>query len=93
MLLYRETKFLKFLSKWVELENSIVSEVTQSQKNTHTWYAITNKWILAQIFGIPKTQFTDQMKLKKKEEQIMNSLFLIRKGEQKTHRRRYRDKV
>jgi hypothetical protein len=27
--------FIKFLSKWMELENIILSEVTQSQKNTH----------------------------------------------------------
>ena len=27
--------FIKFLGKWIELENIILSEVTQSQKNTH----------------------------------------------------------
>ena len=27
--------FVKFLGKWVELENIILSKVTQSQKNTH----------------------------------------------------------
>jgi hypothetical protein len=26
---------MKFLSKWLELNNIILSEVTQSQKNTH----------------------------------------------------------
>jgi hypothetical protein len=29
----------------MELENIILSEVTQSQK-THTWYALSYKWIL-----------------------------------------------
>jgi hypothetical protein len=52
------------------LENIILSEVTQSQKNTHgIWYTLIDKWILAQKFGIPKIQFTDHMKLKKKEDQ------------------------
>jgi len=27
--------YMKFLGKWMELENIILSEVTQSQKNTH----------------------------------------------------------
>jgi hypothetical protein len=39
---------MKFLGKWMELEN-ILSEVTQSQKKkkNHTWYTLTDKWILA----------------------------------------------
>jgi hypothetical protein len=32
-------------------------------------YVLT-KWILAKKFGIPKKQFTDHMKLKKKEDQL-----------------------
>jgi hypothetical protein len=31
----KNNDFLKFLGKWMELENTIPSEVTQSQKNTH----------------------------------------------------------
>jgi hypothetical protein len=27
--------FMKFLGKWMKLENIILSEITQSQKNTH----------------------------------------------------------
>jgi hypothetical protein len=42
----------------MELENIILSEVTQSQKNT---YALTDKWILSQKLGIPKIQLTDNM--------------------------------
>jgi hypothetical protein len=43
-----------------EWDNSVTKE--------HTWYAFTDKWILAQKFAIHKTQFTDHMKLKKKED-------------------------
>ena len=32
---FRNNEFMKFLEKWMELENVILSEVTQSQKNTH----------------------------------------------------------
>ena len=37
---------MKFLSKWMDLEDIIQSEVTQSQKNSQ--YVLTDKWILAQ---------------------------------------------
>jgi hypothetical protein len=32
--------FMKFLSKWIELENIILSEVTQSHKNTHDMHSL-----------------------------------------------------
>jgi hypothetical protein len=47
-----------------ELGNPIIKE--------YTWYAFTDKWILAQKLGIPKIQFTDHMELKKKEDQSMS---------------------
>jgi hypothetical protein len=31
----KNNEFLKFLAKWMELEIIILSEATQSQKNTH----------------------------------------------------------
>ena len=31
---------MKFLGKWIELENIILSEVNQSQKNTHGIYSL-----------------------------------------------------
>jgi hypothetical protein len=62
----KNNDFMKFLGKWTELENIILSEVTQSQKK-HTWYALSDKWILAPKFRIPKMQFTDHMKLKKED--------------------------
>ena len=35
LLSYLNAEFMKFLDKWIELENIILSEVTQSQKNPH----------------------------------------------------------
>ena len=34
---------MKFLGKWLELENIILSKVKE-----HTWNAVIDKWILAQ---------------------------------------------
>jgi hypothetical protein len=34
--------FVKFLSKWMELENVILRELTQITKE-HTWYALIDK--------------------------------------------------
>jgi hypothetical protein len=39
---YTEIKnndFMKFAGKWVKLESIILSEITQSQKNTHGLYS------------------------------------------------------
>jgi hypothetical protein len=35
----KNNEFMKFLGKWMELENIIPSEVTQSQKNTHDMHS------------------------------------------------------
>ena len=54
--------------------------------------ALTDKWILTQNFEIPKIQFIDHKKLKKKEDQSVDTLVLLRRGKN-THGRSYRDKV
>jgi hypothetical protein len=46
----------------------------------HTWYTLTDKWLLAQKFGIPKIQFTDHKKLKNKEDHSVDSSVLLRRG-------------
>jgi hypothetical protein len=58
---------MKSLGKWMELENIILSEVTQSQKIIHDMHSWYDRWILAQKLRISKIQVTDHMKLKKKE--------------------------
>ena len=44
---------MKFLGKWMDLEGITLSEVTQSQKNSHN-NVLTDKWILVQTLRIPK---------------------------------------
>ena len=36
----RNNEFMKFLVKWMELKNIILSVVTQSQKNTHGMHSL-----------------------------------------------------
>jgi hypothetical protein len=43
-----------------------------------TWYALTDKWILAQKLQITNIQFTDHMKLKKMEDQSVGASVLLR---------------
>jgi hypothetical protein len=46
----------------------------------YTWYALTDKWILAQKLKILNKQFTKHMKLKNKKDQIVYSSILLRRG-------------
>jgi hypothetical protein len=59
----------------------------------HSRNALPDKWILAQELWIPKIQFTNHMKLKKKEDQNVDTSILLRRGKQNTHGRSYRNKV
>jgi hypothetical protein len=36
----KKNDFMKFLAKWMDLEGIILSEVTQSQKNSHNMYSL-----------------------------------------------------
>jgi hypothetical protein len=36
--------FVKFLDKWIELENTMLSEVTQSQKDTHGTHSLISRY-------------------------------------------------
>jgi hypothetical protein len=36
----QKNEFMKFLSKWMDLEGIILSELTQSQKNSHHMYSL-----------------------------------------------------
>jgi hypothetical protein len=36
--------FMKFAGKWMELENIILSEVTQSQRNKHDMYSLISEY-------------------------------------------------
>jgi hypothetical protein len=46
----------------------------------YTWYTLTDKWILAQKPRIPKIEFSNHMKLKKNEDQSVDTSILLRRG-------------
>jgi hypothetical protein len=46
----------------------------------HTWYALTDKQILAQKLRLLKIQFAKHTKPKKKEDQRVDTSFLLRMG-------------
>ena len=54
-----------------ERGNPIIKEGTR--------YALTDKWILAQNLRIPKIQFAKHKKFKKKEDQSLGTLILLRR--------------
>jgi hypothetical protein len=40
----KNNEFMKFLGKWIELEDIILSEVAQSQKNTHGMHSLISRY-------------------------------------------------
>jgi len=57
--------FMSFTGKWMELENIILSEVTQTQKDMPGVF--TGKWISAKMYRIPSIQSTELKKVSKEE--------------------------
>jgi hypothetical protein len=72
----KNSDFMKFVGKWVELENIIPSEAIKE----HTRYVLTDKWILAQKLRIPIIQPTNHIDLRKKEDQSVDASILHRIG-------------
>jgi hypothetical protein len=75
----KNNDFMKFTDKWMDLENIILSEVTQVTKE-YTWYVVMDKWIVGKEHGIPTIQLTDHMKLKRKEDQRVDASVLLSGG-------------
>ena len=40
----KNNEFMKFLGKWMDLEDIILSEVTQSQNNTHGMHSLISEY-------------------------------------------------
>jgi hypothetical protein len=73
----KKNEFMKFLGKWMALEGIILSEVTQLQKNSHDMYSLINGNLEYVRY---KIQFAKHMKLKKNEDQSVDSLPILRIG-------------
>jgi hypothetical protein len=65
----------------MELKGIILSEVTQSQKNSHNMYSLISVYSPRNLeYPIYKIQFAKHMKLKKNEDQSVDTLPLLRTG-------------
>ena len=64
----------------MELKSVILSEGGKSITKEHTWYTLTEKWMLAQKLKTNKLQFTDHRKLRKKENLSEGAMVPLRKG-------------
>jgi hypothetical protein len=72
---------MKFLGKWMDLEGIILSEVTQSQRNSHNMYSLISGYYPRNLrYPRYKIQFAKRMKLKKNEDQSVDTLPLLRIG-------------
>ena len=40
----KNNEVMKFVGKWIELENIILSDVTQLQKNTHGMHSLISEY-------------------------------------------------
>ena len=75
---------VKFANKWMELENVILSEVTQTQKSVYACYVLIEKWILAKKYRMFRIQPTDCKKCNKQEGKSKNVFYL--EGKTNNHR-------
>jgi hypothetical protein len=71
----KNNEFMKFLGKWMYLEDIIPSEVTQSQKKSLDMHSLISG--LAQKPRIPKIQLPKHKKIKQ-EDQLVDTSFLPR---------------
>jgi hypothetical protein len=72
---------MKFLGKWLDLEGIILSEVIHSQKNSNDLYSLISGYYPRNLeYPRYKLQFAKHMKLKKNEDQSVDTLPLLRIG-------------
>jgi hypothetical protein len=71
----RKNEFMKFLSKWMDLESIIQSEVTQSQKNSHDMYSLISGYYPPNLEDPRyKIQLVKHLKLGKNEDQLIKTM-------------------
>jgi hypothetical protein len=78
---FKKNEFMKFLGKWMDLEGIILNEVNQLQKNSHNMYSLISGCKPRNLeYPRYKIQFAKHMKLKKNEDQSVDTLPLLRIG-------------
>ena len=78
---------MKFLGKWMDLEGIILSEVTQSQKNSYDMCSLISGYQPRNLeYPRYKLQFAKHMKLKKNEDESVDTFPLLRIGNKLGHK-------
>jgi hypothetical protein len=68
---HKKNEFMKFLGKWMELEGIILSEVIQSQRNSHDIYSLISGYYPRNLeYPRYKIQFAKHMKLKRMKNKV-----------------------
>ena len=52
----KKNEFMKFLGKWMDLEGIILSEVAQSQRNSHIKYSLIELSLMRLCWGLANTE-------------------------------------
>jgi hypothetical protein len=87
----KNNEFMKFLDKWMDLEGIILSEVTQSQKMSLDMHSLISGYYPR---NLEYPRYNLQNKKIKKEDQLVDSSFLLRMGNKISMEGvSYRDKV
>ena len=77
----KKNEFMKFLCKWLDVEGIILSEVTQSQKNSNDMYSLISGYYPRNLeYPRYKLQLAKHMNLKKNKDQSVDTLPLLRIG-------------
>jgi hypothetical protein len=70
----KKNEFMKFLGKWMVMESIILSDVTQSQKNSNDMYSLISRYQPRNLeYQRYKIQFAKHMKLKKNKDQSVGT--------------------
>jgi hypothetical protein len=70
----KNNEFMNFSGKWVEVENIIISEVTQSQKNTHGVHSlISGHWPKCSEYPRYNSETTSSSRRKKTKVWVLQS--------------------
>ena len=86
----KNNEFMKFLGKWVEQENIVLSEIIQSQKGTHGMHSLISGYY-PQSSQYPR--YNSQTIWSSRRNTKLWMLQFFWEGEQNTHGRKYGDKV
>jgi hypothetical protein len=72
---------MKFLGKWMYLEGIILSEVNQSQKNSHDMYSLISGYKPRNLeYPRYRIQFAKHKRLRRNEDQGVDALPFLRFG-------------